>query len=305
MTHCYPSYSASVGQTPLVRLPYFSKQAELMAKMEARNPLGSVKDRIALAMIETAEKTGKLTAGGTVIEPTSGNTGIGLAFICAERGYRLMLTMPESMSVERRKLLHHLGAELILTPANEGVSGAISRAVALQQDLPGSWMPDQFTNPANPATHYRSTGPEIWQQTQGQVDVLVAGVGTGGTITGAGKYLRKQNPHLRIVAVEPASSAVLSGKDAGAHRIQGIGAGFIPKTLDVSIIDEVLPVSDEEAFVAARELARKQGILCGISGGAALAATLCLAQRKEMYGKRIVLILPDTGERYLSTSLME
>lgn len=305
MTHCYPNHSASIGQTPLVRLQHFSKHVELMAKMEARNPLGSVKDRIALAMIETAEKAGTLAPDGTVIEPTSGNTGIGLAFICAERGYRLILTMPESMSVERRKLLHHLGAELILTPAKEGMSGAINRAVALRQDNPGAWMPDQFANPANPAAHYQGTGPEIWRQTKGNIDVLVAGVGTGGTITGTGKYLREQNPHLRIVAVEPASSAVLSGNLAGTHRIQGIGAGFIPKTLDVTIIDEVLPVSDEEAFVAAREMARKQGILCGISGGAALAASLCLGQRKEMYGKHIVLILPDTGERYLSTDLME
>lgn len=305
MTHCYPNHSASIGQTPLVRLQHFSKHVELMAKMEARNPLGSVKDRIALAMIETAEKAGALVPGGTVIEPTSGNTGIGLAFICAERGYRLILTMPESMSMERRKLLHHLGAELILTPAKEGMSGAINRAVALCQDTHGAWMPDQFANPANPAAHYQGTGPEIWRQTKGNIDVLIAGVGTGGTITGTGKYLREQNPHLRIVAVEPASSAVLSGKAAGTHRIQGIGAGFIPKTLDVTIIDEVLPVSDEEAFVAAREMARKQGILCGISGGAALVASLCLGQRKEMYGKRIVLILPDTGERYLSTDLVE
>jgi cysteine synthase A len=296
----------AVGLSPLVRLNNLSRESgvELLAKVESFNPLGSIKDRVAVAMIEDAEASGSLAPGGTIIEPTSGNTGIGLAFVSASRGYRLILTMPESMSIERRKLLVHLGAELVLTPAAEGMKGAIARAVALQEQTPGSWMPNQFANPANPAMHRRSTGPEIWQQSGGRIDAFVAGVGTGGTISGAGGYLKEQNPQLRVVAVEPAASPVLSGGSPGPHKIQGIGAGFIPGNFEAAVVDEILTVSNEAAIEQARMLARCEGILCGISGGAALAGALQLAARPEYQGKRIVFILPDTGERYLSTDLM-
>ncbi len=297
----------AVGLSPLVRLKNLSQESgvELLAKVESFNPLGSIKDRVAVAMVADAEARGLLAPGGTIIEPTSGNTGIGLAFVSASRGYRLILTMPESMSIERRKLLVHLGAELVLTPAVEGMKGAIARAVALQEQTPGSWMPNQFANPANPAMHRRSTGPEIWQQSGGRIDAFVAGVGTGGTISGAGGYLKEQNPQLRVVAVEPAASPVLSGGSPGPHKIQGIGAGFIPGNFEAAVVDEILTVSNEAAIEQARMLARCEGILCGISGGAALAGALQLAARPEYQGKRIVFILPDTGERYLSTDLME
>jgi cysteine synthase A len=303
----YANLAESVGNTPLVRLGRIAADcsAEIVAKLESANPLGSVKDRIAVAMLDAAEADGLLTPKTTVIEPTSGNTGIGLAFVCAARGYRLILTMPETMSVERRKLLAYLGAELVLTPGSGGMKGAIARAEALLQENAPSWMPNQFANPANPAMHQRTTGPEIWEQTDGAVDILVAGVGTGGTITGTGRFLKEQNPQIQVVAVEPADSPVLSGGKPGPHKIQGIGAGFVPENLDQTLIDEVVQVSNEEAFQAARCLARTEGILCGISSGAAAAAALKIGGRAENQGKRIVVILPDTGERYLSTELME
>ena len=293
----------TVGKTPLVRLAHISSGAELLAKMESRNPLGSVKDRIAVAMIGAAEVAGTINAGSTIIEPTSGNTGIGLAFVCAEKGYRLVLTMPDTMSIERRKLLAHLGAELVLTPGSEGMKGAISGAEKLLKEIPGSWMPNQFSNPANPAVHRKTTGPEIWEQTEGRVDILIAGVGTGGTLTGTAGFL-KERTMLKIIAVEPAGSPVLSGGEPGPHKIQGIGAGFVPEVLDLSLIDEVVQVENEEAMVMARILARKEGILCGISSGAAVRAAVKVGNRLENKGKRIVVILPDTGERYLSTELM-
>jgi len=295
--------TAAVGGTPLVHLQRLGAGAELFAKIESMNPLGSVKDRLAVAMVDDAEEAGIIEPGAILIEPTSGNTGIGLAFVCASRGYRLTLTMPESMSLERRKLLIHLGAELVLTPAAEGMKGAIAKAIELQQQIPGSWMPNQFTNPSNPAMHRRTTGPEIWQQTGGRIDVFVAGVGTGGTVTGAGGYLKEKNPALKVVAIEPAASPVLSGGKPGPHKIQGIGAGFVPEVLDRSVIDEIITVENDEAIRQAQTLARQEGILCGISSGAALAGALRIADREAFRGKRIVVILPDTGERYLSTDL--
>jgi len=294
----------AVGSTPLVRLQRLATGAELLAKVESMNPLGSVKDRVAVALVDDAEQRGILQPGGTIVEPTSGNTGIGLAFVSASRGYKLILTMPESMSIERRKLLIHLGAELVLTPAAEGMKGAIARAREIQQQTPGSWMPDQFANPANPAMHRRTTGPEIWLQCEGRIDAFVVGVGTGGTISGAGGFLKERNPALHIVAVEPAASPVLSGGKAGPHKIQGIGAGFVPDNLDRSVIDEIMTVDNEEAIGQAQTLAKTEGILCGISCGAALAGALRLVGRAEFQGKCIVVILPDTGERYLSTDLM-
>ncbi|MDY0390003.1 MAG: cysteine synthase A [Desulfobulbus oligotrophicus] len=300
----YNDFTEAIGATPLVRLHRLSTAAELLAKVESCNPLGSVKDRIAVAMVADAEQQGLLQPGTTIIEPTSGNTGIGLAFVCASRDYKLILTMPESMSIERRKLLSHLGAHLVLTPAAAGMTGALTKAREIQAQTPGSWLPDQFSNPANPAIHRRTTGPEIWQQCNGSIDALVAGVGTGGTISGAGGYLREQNPDLHVVAVEPAASPVLSGGSPGPHKIQGIGAGFVPDNLDRTVVDEIMTVDNEEAIVQARNLARCQGILGGISSGAALTAALRLADRPEFSGKRIVVILPDTGERYLSTELM-
>jgi len=305
-TTWYPDFTGTTGATPLVRLPRLSTAAgaELLAKVESMNPLGSVKDRVAVALVDDAEQRGILKPGGTIVEPTSGNTGIGLAFVSASRGYRLILTMPESMSIERRKLLAHLGAQLVLTPAAEGMRGAIIRAREIQQQTPGAWMPDQFANPANPAMHRRTTGPEIWHQCEGRIDALVAGVGTGGTISGAGGLLKERNPALHIVAVEPAASPVLSGGAPGPHKIQGIGAGFVPDNLDRTVLDEIMTVDNEEAIRQAQILAKTEGILCGISSGAALAGALRLAGRTEFHGKRIVIILPDTGERYPSTELM-
>ncbi len=296
----------AVGNTPMVRLDRIGSGSgvEILGKLESGNPLGSVKDRIAVAMVEHGESEGMVHPGTTIIEPTSGNTGIGLAFVCASRGYRLILTMPETMSIERRKLLAHLGAELVLTPGDLGMKGAIERARALHDETSSSWMPNQFDNPANPAMHRRTTGPEIWEQCDGRVDILVAGVGTGGTITGAGGLLKERNPDLLAVAVEPVESPVLSGGEPGPHRIQGIGAGFVPRVLDRTVIDEVVQVSGAAALEMGRELARREGILCGISSGAAMVAALEIAGRPEHAGKRVVVVLPDTGERYLSTDLM-
>ncbi len=298
--------TGAIGGTPLIRLARFTAglSIELLVKLESMNPLGSVKDRLALALITDAEQSGALKAGATLVEPTSGNTGIGLAAICASRGYRLILTMPESMSMERRKLLIHLGAELVLTPAAEGMRGAVARAETLCAETPGAWMPNQFANPSNPAMHRRTTGPEIWEQTGGQVDIFVAGVGTGGTLTGAGSYLKEMNPAIKVVAVEPAASPVLSGGKPGPHKIQGIGAGFVPAVLDRSLIDTIITVENEEAIRQAKAIARSEGLLCGISCGAALAGALQYAAKEQVQDKRIVVILPDTGERYLSTDLM-
>lgn len=303
----YSDITEAVGATALISLQRIAQGtgATVLGKIESGNPLGSVKDRIAVAMVNDAEKTGIINKDTTLIEPTSGNTGIGLAFVCASRGYKLVLTMPESMSVERRKLLIHLGAELVLTPAAEGMKGAIAKAEALTQTTPNSWMPNQFGNASNPAMHRRTTGPEIWAQTQGKIDIFVVGVGTGGTITGAGGYLKEQNPNISVVAVEPAASPVLSGGSPGPHKIQGIGAGFVPDVLDRTVIDEIIQVENEEAIKQARNLALMEGILCGISCGAAMQAALHLAGLEEHGGKQIVVVLPDTGERYLSTDLME
>ena len=298
-------FTCAVGYTPLVRLQRLTTGAELLAKIESGNPLGSIKDRVAVAMVNDAERRGILKPGGTIVEPTSGNTGIGLAFVSACRGYHLILTMPESMSIERRTLLIHLGAQLVLTPAAEGMKGAMAKAREIHAGTPGAWLPDQFANPANPAMHRSTTGPEIWQQCGGRLDALVAGVGTGGTISGAGGFLKEQCPGLQVVAVEPSASPVLSGGAPGPHKIQGIGAGFVPDNLDRTVLDEILTVDNDEAMTLARTLARTEGILCGISSGAALAGALRLAARPAFHGKRIVVILPDTGERYLSTELMQ
>lgn len=301
--------TALIGRTPLVSLSRFSAarslQTPLIAKVEAFNPGGSAKDRVAQAMLDDAEARGLLGAGAVIIEPTSGNTGVGLALLAAVRGYRVILTMPESMSLERRRLLQAFGAEIVLTPAADGMAGAVARAEALHAALPGSLIAGQFENPANPAAHERTTGPEIWLDTDGTVDVFVACVGTGGTVSGAGRYLKAQNPAVRIVAVEPAASPLLSEGRAGAHGIQGIGANFVPGTFDRAVVDEILTVTDEEAFETARALARLEGLLVGISSGAAAAAAASLAARPDMAGKRIVVLLPDTGERYLSTGLFE
>lgn len=295
-----------IGRTPLVRLNSFSEDgAEVVAKVESFNPLGSAKDRVGFAMIEDAEKKGLLKKGATVIEPTSGNTGVGLAFTCAVKGYKLILTMPESMSAERRALLAALGAELVLTPASEGMSGAIRRADELAAETEGSFIPGQFVNPANPDVHERTTGAEIIADTDGKVDIFVSAVGTGGTITGVGRALKKHNPDIKIVAVEPYDSPVLSGGKAGPHKLQGIGAGFVPDILDTNLIDEIITVKTEEAYAAARKSASREGVLVGISSGAALHAASLLAKRPENKGKRIVVLLPDTGERYLSTDLFK
>lgn len=295
-----------IGRTPLVRLNSFSENgAEVVAKVESFNPLGSAKDRVGFAMIEDAEKKGLLKKGATVIEPTSGNTGVGLAFTCAVKGYKLILTMPESMSAERRALLAALGAELVLTPASEGMSGAIRRADELAAETEGSFIPGQFVNPANPEIHEKTTGPEILEDTDGKVDIFVSAVGTGGTLTGVGRALKKHNPDIKIVAVEPYDSPVLSGGKAGPHKLQGIGAGFVPDILDTALIDEIITVKTEEAYEAARKSASKEGVLVGISSGAALHAASLLAKRPENNGKRIVVLLPDTGERYLSTDLFK
>ncbi len=294
-----------IGKTPLVRLNRMGSglHAEIAAKLEFFNPLSSVKDRIAAAMIDDAEKRGLVEANTLFVEPTSGNTGIGLAFICAARGYRLCLTMPETFSVERQKLLRHLGADLILTPGPEGMGGAIEKANAIVSQTPGAFMPNQFENPANPEIHRKTTAKEIWKDTNGEVDILVSGVGTGGTLTGVGGFFKETKSNFQIVAVEPEDSPVLSGGKKGPHKIQGIGAGFIPSVLDQSLIDEVITVSNDNAFQTSRDLAAKEGLLCGISSGAAVWASIQVASRPENSGKRIVTILPSTGERYLSTDL--
>ena len=298
-----------IGNTPLVELTNFEKNhnldATILGKVELFNPAGSVKDRIAKAMIDEAVKAGKVNDDTVLIEPTSGNTGIGLAAIAAARGNRLIITMPETMSIERRNLMKAYGAEVVLTDGSKGMKGAIAKAQELVGEISNSFIPSQFTNPANPAIHESTTGPEIWRDTEGKVDILVAGVGTGGTVTGTGRYLKSQNPDVKVVAVEPAGSPVLSEGHAGAHKIQGIGAGFIPDTLDTSVYDEVIAVADEDAFETGRELASKEGLLVGISSGAAVWAASQLAQRPENKGKTIVAILPDTGERYLSTAMFK
>ena len=292
-----------IGNTPLLRLERFAPGAGVLAKLESFNPLSSAKDRAGLYMILDAEERGLLQPGAVIVEPTSGNTGVALAYIGRQRGYRVVLTMPETMSQERRSLLAALGAELVLTEGARGMGGAIERAKELLESTPGAWMPDQFNNPANARAHYETTGPELWRDTDGGVDVLVAGVGSGGTITGAGRYLKEQNPAIRVVAVEPAESPVLSGGRPGPHKIQGIGAGFVPGTLDMGVVDEVVAVTGDEAYAAARELARTEGVLAGVSSGAAAHAARILAQRPDMRGKTIAVVLPDTGERYLSTGL--
>ncbi len=305
----YENILQLIGKTPLVELrKYVAKrgaEAEIIAKVEFFNPGGSVKDRVALAMIEAAEKDGVLQPGGTIIEPTSGNTGVGLSLVGAYKGYRVILTMPDTMSIERRKLAAAYGTEIVLTPGAEGMKGAIRKAEELRDATPGAVILQQFENPANPAIHAATTGKEIWDETEGKVDIFVAGVGTGGTVSGTAAVLKRLNPAVKVVAVEPASSAVLSGQPSGAHKIQGIGAGFVPKNYDASLIDEILPVQNEDAFDAARAIAREEGIFVGISSGAALHAATQVALRPENKGKRIVVVLPDTGERYLSTALLE
>ncbi|MBR2957185.1 MAG: cysteine synthase A [Clostridia bacterium] len=307
MAKIYSSAADLIGKTPLVRLHNIEKEyglkAEILAKLEYLNPAGSVKDRVAKAMIENAEKSGALKPDSVIIEPTSGNTGIGLCLMAAAKGYRIIIVMPETMSVERRLLMKAYGAELILTDGEKGMSGAIERAEQLSRENPNSFIPGQFVNPANPEAHYNTTGPEIFEDTDGEVDFFVAGIGTGGTITGTGKYLKENIPDIKIVGVEPASSAVLTGGKAGAHKLQGIGAGFVPEVLDTSVYDEVIPVENEAAFEAGRVIAKREGVLVGISSGAALFAAIELAKRPENKGKRIVVLLPDTGDRYLSTEL--
>ena len=300
----YNSLTEIIGNTPLLKVkPFPGQKADILVKLEFFNPGGSVKDRIALEMIEDAERSGVLKPGATIIEPTSGNTGVGLAWVGRSKGYKVILTMPETMSQERRSLLKAFGAKLELTPGTAGMKGAIARAEELRDSTPGAVILGQFTNPANPAAHERTTGEEIWRDTEGKVDIFVSGAGTGGTVSGTGRALKKHNPSVRIVAVEPASSAVLSGQPAGKHRIQGIGAGFIPDTYDATVVDSVCPVSDEDAYAAARLLAEHEGLLVGISSGAAFSAALAMARDKANAGKTIVALLPDTGERYLSTDL--
>ena len=298
-----------IGNTPLLELGTYRDEnkleANLIAKLEYFNPLGSVKDRVANAMIETAIKEGKINKDTVIIEPTSGNTGIGLAFVTATKGLHLILTMPETMSIERRRIVAALGAEVVLTPGAEGMKGAIAKAEALKEEYGNAFIPQQFENEANPKIHFETTGPEIWRDTDGKVDIFVAGVGTGGTVTGIGKYIKSQNPNAKIVAVEPATSAVLSGKKPGPHKIQGIGAGFVPKVLDLDIVDEIIPVENDDAFNASRAVAKAEGLLVGISAGASIHAATELAKRPENKGKNIVILLPDTGERYLSTTLFE
>ncbi len=307
MAHIYKDITSTVGHTPLVELSNIQKDtslpARLIAKVESFNPAGSVKDRVALCMIKDAEASGRLLPGGTVIEPTSGNTGIGLCAVAAARGYRAVIVMPDTMSVERQMLMTAYGAELVLTDGALGMAGAIAKADELAASIPGAIVAGQFQNPANPAAHERTTGPEIWDDTDGEVDILVCGVGTGGTVTGTGRYLKAQNPAVRVIGVEPCGSAVLSGGKAGPHGLQGIGAGFVPAVLDVALLDEVIPVTEDEAYAAARLLARREGILVGISSGAALHAAMVVAAREENIGKTVVVILPDTGERYLSSGL--
>ena len=305
MNNIYTSADQLIGKTPLLELTHIEKalhlKAKIVAKLEYFNPAGSVKDRIAKEMIDEAEASGKLTPSSVIIEPTSGNTGIGLASVAAARGYRIIITMPETMSVERRQLMKAYGAELVLTDGAKGMKGAIAKAEELAAEIPGGFIPGQFVNPANPRAHRENTGPEIYEDSDGKVDIFVAGVGTGGTITGVGEYLKSRNPDIRVVAVEPASSAVLSSGTAGSHKIQGIGAGFVPEVLNTKIYDEVIPVSDEDAFSTGREIGKKEGILVGISSGAAVFAAIQLARRPENAGKTIVVLLPDAGDRYLST----
>ncbi len=307
MSNIYTSADQLIGKTPLLELTHIEKahdlKAKIVAKLEYFNPAGSVKDRIAKAMIDDAEAKGLLKAGSVIIEPTSGNTGIGLASVAAARGYRIIIVMPETMSVERRQLMKAYGAELVLTEGAKGMKGAIAKADELAKEIPGSFVAGQFVNPANPKAHYETTGPEIWADTDGQVDIFVAGVGTGGTITGTGKFLKEHKPDVKVVAVEPKTSAVLSAGVAGAHKIQGIGAGFVPDVLDTHVYDEIIPVDNDDAFAVGKEVGTREGVLVGISSGAALWAAIELAKRPENAGKNIVVLLPDTGDRYLSTPL--
>ena len=307
MSNIYTSADQLIGRTPLLELTHIEKahdlKAKIVAKLEYFNPAGSVKDRIAKAMIDDAEAKGLLKAGSVIIEPTSGNTGIGLASVAAARGYRIIIVMPETMSVERRQLMKAYGAELVLTEGAKGMKGAIAKADELAKEIPNSFVAGQFVNPANPKAHYETTGPEIWQETDGKVDFFVAGVGTGGTITGVGKFLKEKNPAVKVVAVEPKTSAVLSTGVAGSHKIQGIGAGFVPDVLDTKIYDEIIPVDNDDAFAVGKEIGHREGVLVGISSGAALWAAIELAKRPENAGKTIVVLLPDTGDRYLSTPL--
>ena len=307
MSKIYKGAIELVGNTPLVEVTNIEKKeqlkARLLVKLEYFNPAGSVKDRVGKAMIEDAERTGRLKPGSVIIEPTSGNTGIGLAAVSAVKGYRMILTMPDTMSVERRNILKAYGAEIVLTPGEKGMSGAIEKAEELAKEIPDSFIPGQFDNPVNPKAHMESTGPEIWQDTDGQVDIFVASVGTGGTLTGTGTYLKEKNPRIKVIAVEPSTSAVLSGGSAGPHKIQGIGAGFIPKVLDTSVYDEIITVDNEAPFATAKMLARTEGLLTGISAGAALYAAIEVARRPENEGKTIVALLPDSGDRYYSTAL--
>ena len=307
MSNIYTSADQLIGKTPLLELTHLEKElkleARILAKLEYFNPAGSVKDRIAKAMIDDAEAKGALKPGSVIIEPTSGNTGIGLASVAAARGYRIIIVMPETMSVERRQLMKAYGAELVLTEGAKGMKGAIAKAEELAKEIPNSFIPGQFVNPANPAAHKATTGPEIWEDTDGKVDIFVAGVGTGGTITGVGEYLKSQNPNVKVVAVEPATSPVLSKGTAGAHKIQGIGAGFVPAVLDTKVYDEIIPVENEAAFAIGKKIGKTEGVLVGISSGAAVWAAVELAKRPENKGKTIVALLPDTGDRYLSTPL--
>lgn len=309
MSKIYTSITQLIGGTPLLEIANYEKEhdlkAKILVKLEYFNPAGSVKDRIAIAMIEDAEKSGQLKPGATIIEPTSGNTGIGIAAVATAKGYHAILTLPDTMSVERRTLLKAYGAELVLTEGAKGMKGAIAKANELQEQIPGSIILGQFDNPANPKAHYETTGPEIWKDTDGNVDVFIAGVGTGGTLTGVGKYLKEKKPDVRIIAVEPDTSAVLSGEKPGSHKIQGIGAGFIPKTLDTSIYDEIIRVPNEAAFATGKDLAKAEGFLTGISSGAALWAAVQVANRPEYAGRNIVVLLPDSGDRYLSTPLYQ
>jgi len=309
MARIYTSADQLIGKTPLLELTHIEKaeklQAKILAKLEYFNPAGSVKDRVARAMIDDAEATGKLKPGSVIIEPTSGNTGIGLASVAAARGYRIIIVMPETMSVERRQLMRAYGAELVLTEGALGMKGAIAKAAELAEKIPDSFVPGQFVNPANPRAHFETTGPEIYEDTDGQVDIFVCGVGTGGTVTGVGEYLKSKNSAVRVVAVEPATSPVLSGGAPGPHKIQGIGAGFVPEVLNTAVYDEVVPVANEEAFAAARRMCKSEGVMVGISSGAALHAAVCLAKRPGNAEKTIVVLLPDTGDRYLSTPLFE